>query len=270
MDMFDKQSVNWYFRCMCYDIKSQLESQLKYAKRYTPELVPEILEKLAPYLSVLDHTHVSGFEHPKLLIYPSSVKDQPVIAEWGLVPKWIANEEEAKKYGDYTLNARLESLTEKVSFKEAAKNQRCVVVVDGFFEHFHKNGKRFPFYIQAVNDTPLTFAGLWEDHLDSDTGKTKKTFTIVTMKANSLMAEIHNNPKLKEPRMPLILTEETTTTWFDAKATELGDLFTSIEVDLTAHTVKPIRGKKKQTIPEEVIRKHHYIELDPPLTLFDD
>lgn len=32
------------------------------------------------------------------------------------------------------INARAESLTEKPSFREAFKQRRCLIVVDGFFE----------------------------------------------------------------------------------------------------------------------------------------
>ena len=49
--------------------------------------------------------------------------------QWGLVPGW-AKDKDFKAL----INARLETIDEKVSFKKLIKNFRCVVVADGFYE----------------------------------------------------------------------------------------------------------------------------------------
>ena len=47
----------------------------------------------------------------------------------------------------------------------------------------------------------------------SKNGGTIISFTIVTTEGNELLKKIHNNPKLKGPRMPLILSDETADHW---------------------------------------------------------
>jgi putative SOS response-associated peptidase YedK len=49
--------------------------------------------------------------------------------EWGLIPAW-ANIDFKRKF---TLNARIETVCDKPSFRNYVKN-RCLVIVNGFYE----------------------------------------------------------------------------------------------------------------------------------------
>ena len=246
---------------MCYDIRSQLESQLKYAKRYTPELVPEILEKLRPHLDEHQFSwhHASGFIHPHLLIYTSQSFPEPVPAQWGLIPHWSKDLEKAKKFWNNTLNARGETIFEKPSFRDAAKHSRCLIVVDGFFEHHHFNNNSYPFYIHK-KDGLITLGGLHSEWVDKDTGEVYNTFTIVTTKGNDLLSLIHNNPKLKEPRMPVILEDDQIENWLNTELgpKELEALIQPAHFQLHAKPVKKLRGKDYVGNEEEVIEKYEY------------
>ncbi|MGM1055625.1 MAG: SOS response-associated peptidase [Bacteroidota bacterium] len=114
-----------------------------------------------------------------------------------------------------------ETIFEKPSFRESAKNNRCLIYIDGFYEHHHFNGKTFPFYIHRKNDKPLFLAGLWSEWTDQETGVTLNIFSIVTTKGNKMLAKIHNNPKLEGPRIPLILPQELEDKWLDPIENEL-------------------------------------------------
>lgn len=48
---------------------------------------------------------------------------------WGLIPAWAKDEEIQK----YTLNAKIETVNEKPSFKNSV-NKRCLVITNGYFE----------------------------------------------------------------------------------------------------------------------------------------
>ena len=48
---------------------------------------------------------------------------------------------------------------------------------------------------------PFTFAGLWENWKDPESGEWVRTCTIITGEPNELVAQIH-------PRMPVILPEQ--------------------------------------------------------------
>ncbi|MGB5555280.1 MAG: SOS response-associated peptidase family protein, partial [Flavobacteriaceae bacterium] len=129
---------------MCYDIKAGLEAQLKRAKRDGDvHGVAEIMEKLVPLTDLPLH-HASGFSHPELLIYTDRSPNFPEVATWGLVPHWVHDEAQLKKTWNNTLNARGETIFEKPSFRDSAKQHRCLVFVDGFFEHHHFKGKTYP------------------------------------------------------------------------------------------------------------------------------
>ena len=85
---------------------------------------------------------------------------------------------------------------EKPSFRAAARYRRCLIYVDGFFEHQHRKGKRFPFFIRQKDSEVMCLAGVYEDWTDPLTGEIKRTCSIVTTKGHGEMISIHNNPKL--------------------------------------------------------------------------
>ncbi|TXD80041.1 SOS response-associated peptidase [Algoriphagus ratkowskyi] len=41
----------------------------------------------------------------------------------------------------------------------------------------------------------FALAGIWEEWTDKETGEIKKTYSIITTEANSLMSQIHNTKK---------------------------------------------------------------------------
>ena len=251
---------------MCYDIKASLEAQLKRARRSNDEqAIAEIMERLVP-LTDLPIYHASGFTHPEILIYTDRSPYFPEVATWGLVPHWVKDNEQRKKQWNNTLNARGETIFEKPSFRTAAKNSRCIVYVDGFYEHHHFGGKTYPYFIYSKNEEPLALAGLWSEWKDPETGGVINTFSIVTTEANTMMERIHNNPKLKQPRMPVILPRELENQWLNPIADDL-DIQSIQELikkypdeELQAHTVKRLRGKEYQGNVEGISKKVVYEE----------
>ena len=173
-----------------------------------------------------------------------------------------------KKYWNNTLNARGETIFEKPSFRDSAKNNRCLIYIDGFYEHHHYKGKTYPFFIHHKTEKPLALAGLWNEWVDKESGEVLNTFTIVTTKGNNMMGKIHNNPKLKGPRMPLILPEELEEKWLvniedelDIKSVQ--SLIESYpENELEAYTVHRLRGKEYLGNVEETAEEFHYEELE--------
>ncbi len=253
---------------MCYDIKASLEAQIKRAKRKGDlAAVEEIKENLIPFTDLPLH-HVSGFSHPELLIYTDRQPEYPEVATWGLVPHWINDTEQLKKFWNNTLNARGETIFEKPSFRKSAQNQRCIVYVDGFYEHHHFNKNTYPFYIYKRDKQPLVLAGLYSEWTNPETGGILNTFSIVTTEGNELMSKIHNNPKLKGPRMPLILPEDLEDNWLNPITNELDkralqDLIQKYpEDELSCHTVTKLRGKDYPGNVAEISNEVVYNELE--------
>lgn len=252
---------------MCYDIKVGLETQLKRAERRgDKQAVEEIRERLIP-LTDLPLFHASGFTHPELLIYTDRSPDFPEVATWGLVPHWVKDEAQLKKSWNNTLNARGETIFEKSSFRKSAKHHRCLIYIDGFYEHHHFGKNVYPFFIHKKDNTPICLAGLYSEWHHPDGEGTMNTFSIVTTKGNSLLSKIHNNPKLEGPRMPLILPEELEDEWLvdlndDLDQKKLEELIQSYpEGELVAFTVAKIRGKEYQGNVESISDEVLYEEL---------
>ena len=224
---------------MCYDIKASVETQLKRAQRRgDAQAGDEIMETLIP-LTDLPIYHSSGFSHPELLIYSDRSPDFPEVATWGLVPHWVKNEADMKKQWNNTLNARGETIFKLNSFRKAANESRCLIYIDGFYEHHHFEKQTYPFYIFKKDHSPIILAGLFNEWVNPETKGKLLTFSIVTTTGNQLLSKIHNNPKLKEPRMPVILHEELADKWLEK-----------------------IEGAKDQKFIEELIQQYPEEELD--------
>jgi putative SOS response-associated peptidase YedK len=140
---------------MCYDIKTSLETQLKRAeKNQDLQAIEDIRQRLVP-LTDLPLNHASGFTHPELLIYTDRSPYFPEVATWGLVPHWTKDIEQQNKLWNGTLNARGETIFEKPAFRDAALHHRCIIYVDGFYEHHHKAGKTYPYFVHHNQKLPL-------------------------------------------------------------------------------------------------------------------
>lgn len=256
---------------MCYDIKVSLERQLKVARQYGDlNVIAELEKKLLPLLNPIEkeYNQISGFAHPEIFILS---EENVELAEWGLIPSWVKDEKSAKEIANKTLNARGETIFEKPSFKASALSKRCIVFVDGFYENHHFNKKTYPYFIQRRDNKMMPLAGLYETWENPLTSGKKTTFSIVTCKANTMMAEIHNNPKLNEPRMPLIIGDESIENWINEEV-EISDhssisrlIRPADEKKLISHTVR--RFRRDNLNSENSSEEFHYPELGP--TLFD-
>lgn len=254
---------------MCYDVKTIHYAEHRRAKREgNDERAREIQKKLES-MGVQMYHCVSGFSHPHLLIYGQEEPAIPFVSQWGLIPHWTKNREAAEKFWNNTINARGETIFEKPSFRDSIEDKRCLLYIDGFYEHHHKQGKTFPYFIERHDKKPLPVAGLWSEWLDKETGEIIKTFSMVTCEGNQMMSEIHNNPKLNGPRMPLIFeNEDEADAWLDhsADTKSLRSLIKPLKNDiLKAHTVKPLRGKNAIGNQPEAEKEYIYDELN---TLF--
>lgn len=252
---------------MCYDVAYITQKKQKYAKRH-PDKDMSALEKFFDEKGnpVEPIFHISGFEHPKLPVITNENPDEFNLFQWGLIPFWSKNEKQAHEIHNKTVNARGETMFDKPAFRKAAAERRCIIMVDGFFEHQHQKKQIVPYYISLKDQQPISLAGIWEEWENPEDQRKISTISIVTTKANPLMAKIHNNPKLKEARMPLILPEELEEEWL----TEISDKVSEDQVKALIHAfdenlmqawpVKPIRGKKNKSQSKNIIEKHEYGE----------
>ena len=106
--------------------------------------------------------------------------------KWGLVPSWSK-----KKEFKPLINARLETIDEKVSFKKLIQLTRCVAVADGFYEWKREERNKIPYYFLREDKKIIYIAGIYEND----------QFCLVTEEASKNILEIHR-------RQPVILNEK--------------------------------------------------------------
>jgi putative SOS response-associated peptidase YedK len=158
--------------------------------------------------------YINGFAYPE---NPVIIDEKPTIIthyNWGLIPAW-AKDEEIRKY---TLNAKIETVNEKPSFKNSV-NKRCLVIANGYFEWQWldpKGTKKQKYELCLPDEELFAFAGLYSHWVDKNTGELKNTYTILTTEASPLLAEIHNHNK----RMPVVLKREDETKWLQHEPIE--------------------------------------------------
>ena len=151
--------------------------------------------------------------NPRFNIAPS----QPVIVvgddghrylkpmRWGLIPSWAKD----PAIGNRLINARVETLAEKPSFRAALQKRRCLIPADGFYEWQRLGNVKQPVRIRLKSREPFGFAGLWEQWT-SPAHEEVLSCTIITTAANELIQPVHN-------RMPVILNPADEQTWLDPR-----------------------------------------------------
>lgn len=186
----------------------------------------------------LEHTAQVGLK-PRYNIAPS--QDVPIVrdtdtgrtmnlARWGLVPHW--SKEPKTKYS--TINARIESVAEKPTYRTPFKRQRCLIPADGFYEWKSVNGRKIPHHIRMRDGGLFAFAGLW-DHWEGE-DQVFDSCSIIVMPANEVMRPLHE-------RMPAIIAPAHYDAWLDLRVTDteeiMGFLNSAPSSQLKPHPVSP-------------------------------
>lgn len=152
---------------------------------------------------------INGFSFALNPIVLDEDRAHIVMANWGLIPFWAKNDAIKKS----TLNARIETATEKPAFRNVVKN-RCLIIADAFYEWQwldSKGKEKQKYIIKPTAQEIFGFAGFYSLWKNPDSGEEITSYTIATTDANELMAKIHNNKK----RMPIILKSEDRKAWLN-------------------------------------------------------
>ncbi|MDO5745221.1 MAG: SOS response-associated peptidase, partial [Micrococcaceae bacterium] len=143
------------------------------------------------------------------------------VAKWGLVPGWA----KGPAVGVRAFNARSETVTEKPTFRAAAKARRCAVPVQGYYEWLageNPKAKKRPFYVHPADESLIFFAGLyewWKDpsQEDGDPEQWLLSTTILTCPSpgsdteSEVLQQLHG----LHDRLPIPLSKESMEQWLD-------------------------------------------------------
>jgi putative SOS response-associated peptidase YedK len=118
---------------------------------------------------------------------------------WGLIPH------DADRRPDFRpIHARAETIHEQRMFRDAFRKRRCIAPMNAFFQK-DKTGKRYA--VSRSDGQPFGVAGIWENWKNPETSQWERTFALITVPANTLIAPIHD-------RMLAIIEQEDFERWF--------------------------------------------------------
>ena len=106
--------------------------------------------------------------------------------KWGIVPSWAK-----KKDFKALINARLETINEKISFKNLIKKNRCVSIMDGFYEWKREGTIKTPHYFTRKDKNTMYVAAIYNN----------SEFCLITEEAQENVKQIHH-------RQPVTINEE--------------------------------------------------------------
>ena len=150
--------------------------------------VSKTLDFVKTNIKVEDSDNYNAHPTQKLPIIKSYTNGKALeLCEWGLVPTW------SKKLEKFSplINARKETLMEKVTFKNLIQTSRCLVVADGYYEWKREEKNKIPYYFTKENDEFMFLAAIHQNN----------QFCIITREATNVVKDIHH-------REPLIINKE--------------------------------------------------------------
>ena len=149
------------------------------------------------------------------------------LVKWGIVPSWA-------KQKDFRplINARMETIDEKVSFKRLIKTTRCVAVMDGYYEWKRSKKSKIPFYFMREDKKPLYIAGIFENN----------EFCLITEEASQKIVDIQD-------RQPVVLDSDEINNYLDLKKDGKKYLSQIKKISLNYHEISKDVNKPTNNYP---------------------
>ena len=187
----------------------------------------------------LPNYNIAPTQNSPILIY----KDKRIIKpmRWGLIPSWAKDD----KFGARMINARIETLLEKPSYRNLVSSNRCIIIADGYYEWKKDGDRKIPYYFKDPNNKLLTLAGLYDLWKHPD-GYLVPSYTVITKEAQNDITIIHN-------RMPVILPQEHLDEWLkteDFSVSDALEIAKSTNPVLERYTVSPLVNSVKNNSPD--------------------
>jgi len=128
----------------------------------------------------------------------------PMLFRWGLIPHWSKSKQTQYKM----INARIETVWDKPSFRSAMRYKRCLIPASGFYEWKKTGSGKQPYFISVSGSSMFAMAGIWETWEDKSSGEVIDSCAIVTTEAQGAVKDIHD-------RMPVIIDRSGYKNWLD-------------------------------------------------------
>lgn len=219
--------------CGRFTLRTPVDELLERFQLTLPDFGVEPRYNIAPTQGIL--TAVSDGE-----------QRHPVLMRWGLIPHWSKDASNAARM----INARQETLTERISYKNLVNRRRCLILADGFYEWKAGNGAKTPMYITLPDGEPFAMAGLWDTWRNPETNELITSCTIVTRTACPSLAEIHH-------RMPLVLSRDDEELWVNLtplSASYIEAISQRVPQEFNYYPVSKLVNSPRNDSPECILR----------------
>jgi putative SOS response-associated peptidase YedK len=128
---------------------------------------------------------------------------------WGLIPPWAKGPEGAARM----INARVETVAGKPSYRRAVRTARCLLPADGWYEWRAGAQGRQPHLVQRCDGHPLWLAGVWARWHPPGGGAPIASAAVLTGPAPPELAWLHD-------RAPLVVADSFFSRWLDADGSD--------------------------------------------------
>jgi len=108
----------------------------------------------------------------------------------------------------HVINSRIETINDKILFKDSFLKRRCIVVANGYYEWKKNNNHKTPYLISVPVLETIFFAGIWRT--ENINNNRQLVCCILTKEANDTIKSIHN-------RMPIIFSANDALTFLKDK-----------------------------------------------------
>jgi putative SOS response-associated peptidase YedK len=168
-------------------------------------------------------------------------------ARWGLIPNWWKKDAPPT----LTFNARSEEATQKPTWRQGMKSQRCLMPVQGWYEwqeleETDSKGKKRkqPWYIHSADNEVMAFAGLWALWKPVD-AEPVRSCALLSKAAAPSIAEVHH-------RMPVVLKPEHFDEWLDRRTTpqRVQAIIDDARTDFASYPVSTMVNSTRNNSPE--------------------
>ena len=148
-------------------------------------------------IKVEDSDNYNAHPTQKLPIIKSYTNGKALeLCEWGLVPAWS---QKIEKFSPL-INARQETLMEKITFKNVIQTSRCLVPADGYYEWKREEKNKIPYYFTKEDNELIFLAAIHHNN----------QFCVITREATEEISNIHH-------REPLIINQSQINNFLNVK-----------------------------------------------------
>ena len=125
------------------------------------------------------------------------------------------------------INARIETVLEKPTFKKAFLNNRCIIPSNAFFEWETIEKSKTKYKVEIQDQQLFSMAGIYDSFIDKS-GNIYNGVVILTRPSNMEMSKLHH-------RMPVIIPRDKEEKWLKGSYNEILEMMKTLATEEKIH-----------------------------------